>query len=157
MNKYNGIKLTSSMEDYLETINLLEAKQGVARVTDISETLNVKKPSVTSAINNLSEKGLITHAKYGYIKCTIEGKKIAKDIQKKHNTLSRFLSGILGVSSRLAAEDACKLEHSISSKTFERLTKFVDFVDNCPKGNKPGWLKNFEYYVKTGKRKNVTN
>ena len=49
-------KLTSSMENYLKDIVVLEKENGVARVKDISRMLNVKTPSVTSALSNLSEK-----------------------------------------------------------------------------------------------------
>ncbi|MBD3426790.1 MAG: MarR family transcriptional regulator [Candidatus Omnitrophica bacterium] len=145
-------KLTSSMEDYLEAIAAIKAEKGVARVKDISKMMGVKKPSVTSAVKSLCERGLIIHERYGYVDLTRQGEKLARSIRRKHDTLVRFISRILGVDRKIAAADACKIEHHISPETFERLTKFVEFVKGCPDGDKPEWLKGFDHYHRTGKR-----
>jgi DtxR family Mn-dependent transcriptional regulator len=144
--------LTSSMEDYLETVAVLKADNGVVRVKDISKVMGVKKPSVTGALKALSQKGLIVHERYGYVDLTPEGEKVARSICKKHDMLVRFLTRILGVDKKTSAVDACKMEHSMSPQTFERLTKFVEYVKGCPEGGRPEWLKGFEHYYETGKR-----
>jgi len=144
--------LSSNMEDYLETIALLKKEKGIARVRDVSQSLKVKTPSVAAALNKLSKRGLIVHERYGYIELTPEGEELAQNVQDRHNTLSRFLSEILDVDSRIAAEDACKMEHSIGPETFEKLTKFIEFVETCPEHGRPDWLKSFAYYFKTGRR-----
>ena len=66
--------------------------------------------------------------------------------------LLEFLTKILNIAPKIAAEDACKMEHSISPQTFQKLTKFIKFVETCPDGDRPDWLKNFDHYFKTGKR-----
>ena len=119
-------KLSSNMEDYLEAIAVLEKKKGVARVRDIGQFMGVSTPSVTEALNILSKKGLILHERYGYVDLTSEGEKLAQSIQKRHNMLIKFLSEILNIDSKTAAEDACKMEHSISPQTFEKLNKFIE-------------------------------
>ena len=73
-------KLTPSQEDYLETIYLEAEKNGCAKVTDIAKLLDVKKASVTGALSNLCEKGLINYAPYAPITLTAEGEKEAKKI-----------------------------------------------------------------------------
>ena len=52
------------MEDYLEAMASLKKEKGVARVRDIGRLLNVKKPSVTSALNTLSRAGLVVYERY---------------------------------------------------------------------------------------------
>lgn len=146
-------RLTSSMEDYLEAIVVLEKENGVARVKDISRMLNVKPPSVTSAIINLSEKGLVEHELYGYVELTLEGKKAALDVLRRHNVLFCFLAGILNVDPKVALEDACKMEHSVSPQTLENLEKFIEFVKDSSNQGKSGLLKSFTHFLKTGKRK----
>ncbi len=140
------------MEDYLEAIVVLKKKNKISRVRDISRLLNVEPPSVNSALNNLSKKGLIIHERYGYVELTPEGERLAEGVYKKHKTLIKFLTEILSVDSKTAAEDACKMEHSISPQTFKRLTKFIEFVETCPDRDRPDWLKSFDHYFKTGKR-----
>jgi DtxR family transcriptional regulator, Mn-dependent transcriptional regulator len=116
---------TASMEDYLEAIMLLEREQEGATVTSISRFLDVKKPSVTAALSKLSESGLVEHQKYGSIGLTAEGRRTARDVYHRHTTLLTFLTDVLGVDARTAEEDACKLEHSLSAASVNKLTDFV--------------------------------
>lgn len=123
------IKLSSSLEDYLETIYNEVQKNGVAKVTDISKILNVKKASVTGALNNLVSKGLINYEPYSSITLTEEGEKTAREIFKKHQTMTNFFVKILHLSTEEATENACKMEHIISDELFERITKFSVFIE----------------------------
>lgn len=148
----NAIKLSPNMEDYLEAIAFLRKNNGVARVKDLSRLMNVKTPSVTGALNILSKKGFVIHERYGYIDLTLKGERLAQSVFERHNILIRFLTTILNVDSQIAAEDACKMEHAISPQTFRKILKFVEFVDTCPRNNRPKWLKNFDYYSKASKR-----
>lgn len=145
-------KLSSNMEDYLEAIALLKKDKFVARIKDISRLMKVKNPSVTGALNSLSKNGLIIHERYGYVNLTPEGERLAKGVQEKHDILTKFLREVLDVSPKIAAEDACKMEHTISPQTFEKLTKFIEFVETCPDHDRPDWLKSFDHYFKTGRR-----
>ncbi len=146
-------KLSSNMEDYLEVIAILKKEKSVARVKDISRLMDVKTPSVTAALNTLSKNGLIVHERYGYVDITPEGERLAQGVQGRHNMLLKFFTNILKIDSKVAKEDACKIEHSISPQTFNKLTKFIEFVETCPEGTRPDWLKSFDYYFKTGKRR----
>ena len=119
------IKLTGSMEDYLEAISIAAAKDGAARVTDIKTLLNVKTPSVSGALGVLSKAGLIEHERYGRVSLTKAGAAMAKEIKKKHAVISSFLRDILGVSPAAADIDACKIEHVVSRETFKKLTAFM--------------------------------
>ena len=116
---------TASMEDYLEAIMLLENGDGGATVTSISRSLSVTKPSVTAALSKLADVRLVEHEKYGAILLTASGRRTARDVYHRHSTLLRFLTDVLGVDSATAEEDACKLEHSLSSASVTKLTDFV--------------------------------
>jgi len=147
--KRMGREQSPGMEDYLESISMLAQGGKVVRVTQISKALGVKKPSVTSALKKLSKEELVEHERYGYVKLTDEGQKIAENVFRCHETLRHFLAEILGIDPKMAAEDACKMEHAVSPATLKRLAKFVDFVLNRPRG-KPEWLKDFNYYFEHG-------
>jgi DtxR family transcriptional regulator, Mn-dependent transcriptional regulator len=144
--------LSSHMEDYLEAVAALKREKGAARVRDIGLRLRVKKPSVTSALNTLARAGLVLHERYGYVDLTPEGQKIAGGVQARHDILVKFLTNILSVAPRIAGEEACRMEHSISSATLRKLTKFIAFVETCPENRRPDWLQSFDHYFETGRR-----
>jgi DtxR family Mn-dependent transcriptional regulator len=140
------------MEDYLEVINALAMDKGVARIGEIAEKMDVKSSSVNAAMKLLSDRKLVVHERYGYVSLTEEGKKIAMEVQSKHNVLFRFLTEFLMVDPKKAENEACCIEHSISEDTAQRLIKFFKFLEMSPCDQKPFVLKIFETYLKTGKR-----
>ena len=121
-------KLSSSLEDYLETIYNEVQKNGFAKVTEISKILNVKKASVTGALNSLTAKKLINYAPYSSITLTDEGERLAKEILKRHETMADFFAKLLHLPPAEAALNACKMEHIMSEEMFSRMTKFSDFI-----------------------------
>ncbi|MDD3236684.1 MAG: metal-dependent transcriptional regulator [Candidatus Gastranaerophilales bacterium] len=135
-------KLTSSLEDYLEAMyQIILEKQGVKAI-DVSKRLNVKRSSVTEALKNLSSKGLVNYGRYEVISLTDEGKKAARRIIKKHNTLYDFFNHVLGLSPEESTDNACKMEHSISDKALSRLIDFMEFCKNKETQN-PNFLSDF--------------
>lgn len=140
---------TASMEDYLEAIAVLREERQVVRVSQISRLLDVSMPSVTSALKRLMEEGLVDHEPYGHVELTAKGERIAEDVIHRHETLRQFLTEILGVDPDTAREDACKMEHSLSPTSRDKLSKFVEFVLSHPKGP-PEWVNNFNYYFEHG-------
>jgi DtxR family Mn-dependent transcriptional regulator len=124
------IVLSKNSEDYLEAIYLLKKRNGEARVKDIAKDLNIKLPSVTEFIKKLSKQNLLTYERYGKVKLTASGEKIAKNVYKKHETLFYFLTEILHVDSKIALRDACLMEHGLSKKTLNKLSKFIKKYKN---------------------------
>lgn len=147
-----AINLSSTMEDYLEAIYSLKQANGVARVGEIADKLNVKSPTVNSAIKNLTEYDLVVHEKYGYVSLTRKGEKLAAEVKGKHDILFRFLTEFLLLDPKAAEKEACCIEHAISKETFVRLTKFFAFLEEGATVEKPKILHLFEVYLKTGKR-----
>ena len=142
MNKQMAdIKVSASLEDYLEALYLIiEAKQGV-RVVDVARKLDVKKSSVTEALKTLSLKGLVNYEKYDVISLTNEGKKLAKRVADKHSILLNFFTNILGSDSENAEESACKIEHVISDELLYRL---INFIQYCDKTENKQFINNFK-------------
>lgn len=140
---------SASMEDYLEAIANIGAEKKVVRVKQLSEMLGVKMPSVTSALRKLSEQELVEHERYGHIKLTPEGDKVARDVIYRHEALTRFFAQALGINQKTAEEDACKIEHVISPLSMERLAKFVEFIEACPLG-RANFPDRYEYYLEHG-------
>ena len=117
---------SESLEDYLETILLLQKRTGQVRSIDIATEINFSKPSVSVAMKNLREKGYITMADNGYITLTESGLQRAESVLERHTLLSDWLISI-GVSRETALEDACKIEHDLSEESFEAIKKKIRF------------------------------
>ncbi len=111
------VKILESAENYLETILVLQKRNGHVRSIDIVNELEFTKPSVSVAMKNLRQSGLIEVDANGYISLLEEGKQIAEKIYERHTILTEWLLS-LGVSPNTADEDACKIEHVISTESF---------------------------------------
>ncbi len=140
--------LSESLEDYLETILELEKSQKVARAKDIADKIGVQRGSVTGALKALSEKGLINYEPYSFITLTPSGKKIAREIKRRHEILEDFLVRVLGVEETQAAETACRMEHAIDKQSVDKLVEFINFIDRCPRTGSD-WVHAFEQFCAT--------
>lgn len=116
--------IQESGEMYLENILVLQKQKGEVRSIDVAHYSGYSKPSVSRAMNILKKDGLITIDQDGFIHFTNTGYQIAHSIYERHVVLTRFLTAI-GVDEKVAAEDACKIEHDLSSETFERLKEHI--------------------------------
>ena len=118
------MKLQESGEMYLETIWVLTKKLPVVRAIDVGEEMGYSKPSVSRAMGLLKNGGYITVSTDGAIALTDCGRELAQKIYDRHTLLTACLVK-LGVDPDTAAEDACKLEHAISDKSFAAIKNFV--------------------------------
>lgn len=118
--------MTQSLEDYLETIYVISLEKKVARVKDISEKMDVKKPSVINALKELENLAYLNHERYGYIELTDTGINKAESIFKKHNMLKEFLQRVIGVSVKSAETDACRMEHFLTEETLNKIEFFME-------------------------------
>lgn len=116
--------LYESGEDYLETILILKKRNGNVRSIDIAREMDLSKPSVSRAVGILKNKGFIVVDEDGAIHFTDEGSKIAKRIYDRHRVLTEALMA-LGVDEKTASEDACRIEHDISEKSFNKIKHYV--------------------------------
>ena len=118
-------EITSSLEDYIETVYNIYLKEQKVRAIDVSRKLNVSRASVTEALQKLEQLGLINYGHYGAISLTEDGEKKAKEIIEKHETLTMFFIDILKIERKLAEETACKIEHVISKRILNKWKKHI--------------------------------
>ena len=119
------MKILESAENYLETILILQKRNGNVRSIDIVNELDYTKPSVSIAMKHLRENGLIEMDRAGYITLLDSGRAIAEKMYERHTLLSKWLIS-LGVSPEIAAEDACRIEHVLSTETFDAIKKHAE-------------------------------
>lgn len=142
--------LTSVMEDYLEAIFDLDQEKKVVRVKDIAKRMDVKMPTVSSMLKALNVRGLVNYEKYEYVELTKDGSDVGKEIRRRHEILLQFLTEILEIEFQTADEEACKMEHALSSNTLDRLADFMEFIQQCPRAGE-NWLKYFKEYRTHGR------
>ena len=117
--------LKESGEMYLETIYVLRKDKGFVRAIDVGAELGYSKPSVSRAMGILRDGGYIKVAQDGGITLTEAGLEVAERTYERHTVLSELFMK-LGVDEENAVNDACKIEHVISSTTFAALKKHLN-------------------------------
>lgn len=117
-------KAEESLEDYLEAILILNQESSTVRSIDIATKLNYSKPSISVAMKKLKSKDFISISEEGYITLTDSGKSIAEKVYECHRLLTDWLV-YLGVNPKVAAIDACKMEHDISPESYEAMKKCI--------------------------------
>ena len=122
---------SQSAEDYLERIHELIQEKGYARVVDIASSLKVKQASVTSMVQKLDELGYLKYEKYRGLVLTDKGREVARKIQKRHETLSRFFS-LFGLDAETQKRDIEGIEHHLSPATVEVLADLAQFFEDQP-------------------------
>jgi DtxR family transcriptional regulator, Mn-dependent transcriptional regulator len=139
--------LSATQEDYLEAISRLASKKGAARVRDIAQSLGVHKSTVTAALRSLAEKDLINYAPYELTTLTEAGQKVAEEVRRRHRGLREFLVEVLCLDEATADDCACRLEHVVGKRVFQRLALFAEFVKACPPAGED-WIESFRSYVR---------
>ena len=116
--------MKESGEMYLESIYVLCNTKSPVRSIDVAEHMHYSKPSVCRAVGLLKKDGYITVDKDGFISLTDIGIKKAKSIFERHTLLTKMLVS-LGVEEETALEDACRMEHVLSDKSFRAIKKHL--------------------------------
>ena len=124
--------LQESGEMYLETILVLSKKINYVRSLDVAEYMGFSKPSVSRAVGLLKSGGYIVVDGSGYIYLTDAGLEVAQKIYERHTILTSMLIK-LGVDEKVAAEDACKMEHDISDESFAAIKKHFKKIEEIKK------------------------
>lgn len=117
-------KILESGEDYLETILILQNRNGEVRSVDIATEMDFSKPSVSVAMKNLREQDCILVDKNGYITLTEKGRDIAEKVYERHVLFTNWLTS-MGVPHEIAARDACRIEHCLSAESFDAIKRHV--------------------------------
>ena len=119
------MKIQESGENYLETILILQNKNGYVRSIDVANELDFTKASVSRAMSILKEAGYIIMEPNGNLILTESGRGKAEAVYERHRMIAEFLEMTLGVSAETATQDSCRIEHIISEESFDRMKEFI--------------------------------
>ena len=116
------MKLHASGEDYLETILVLQKKRGMVRSVDVARHMEVSKPSVCHAVVTLRDGGFLMMDEDHFLHLTDVGREVAERIYERHCFFTEQLIAA-GVDPKTAEADACRIEHTISQDSFEKIRR----------------------------------
>ena len=120
-----------AMDDYLEQILHLIEEKGYARAVDVSKNLGISQASVTNMLQRLDAEGLVKHEKYRGTVLTDEGRRIAKAIIERHETLTRFLR-LFGIDEETIYHDVEGMEHHVSRPTLNVIRALAETLEGDP-------------------------
>ena len=121
--------MQESGQNYLETIYLLQRENGQVRSIDVAKALSFSKPSVSRAMGKLKEAGYLEIQEGGKLVLTKEGNKLAKNLVDRQESITQFLMMTADVDQSVAEEDAKKMMHFLSDKTFKGIKSFIKQVE----------------------------
>lgn len=128
------MKLHTSGEDYLKAIYIVQNDKGMVRSIDVAEQMGVSKPSVSHAVKLLRKGGFLIMNDDYTLHLTDLGKEIAKKLYERHQYFTERLTDA-GVDTDTAEAEACKMEHTISDLSFQKLKgqeqKTCPYADSC--------------------------
>lgn len=116
------MKLHASGEDYLETILVLQKKRSMVRSVDVARHMEVSKPSVCHAVATLRDGGFLMMDEDHFLHLTDVGREVAERIYERHRFFTEQLIAA-GVDPKTAEADACRIEHTISQDSFEKIRR----------------------------------
>ena len=119
------MKLHASGEDYLEAVLVLQKEKGMVRSVDVARHLDVSKPSVCHAVSTLKAGGFLIMDENSFLFLTDIGREVAEQTYEKHCFFTRRLIAA-GVDPQTAEREACRMEHTISQRSFELLKGAVE-------------------------------
>lgn len=132
--------VSARIEDYLEALFQLELTGRRLTVTALAEKLSLTKGTVATAVKKMEEAGLVSHAAYGDVFLTGEGRKIGWNVLMKHEGLTDFFYKILGIDPKTSEDIACMIEHSLDGRAAQRFFNLIDYLHEADLSEQ-SWMK----------------
>ncbi len=118
-------RLSATHEMYLKIVYQLGQSGDAARVGQMAKGLGVHPSTVSAVVRTLDRLGLVTHDRYGVVKLTDVGERLAECVVRRFDSLKRFFVVGLGMGEDDAEIEACEIEHAISGLAVRRLQELT--------------------------------
>lgn len=127
--------ISRTEENYLKALFNLSVETGEVNVNELSKSLEIKMPTVTSMMKKLAEKKLVFYESYKPLRLTEKGKKEAGLIIRKHRLTEMFLVQKMGFGWEEVHDIAEQVEHVQSVKFFDKLDELLGYPQIDPHGS----------------------
>ncbi|MGN6295250.1 MAG: metal-dependent transcriptional regulator [Ginsengibacter sp.] len=122
-------------ENYLKALFNIANKDGEVNVADLSKSLDLKMPTVTSMVKKLAKKKLVHYESYKPLSLTEKGKREAGLIIRKHRLTEMFLVNKMKLGWEDVHDIAEQIEHIQSPVFFEKMDEMLGFPKLDPHGS----------------------
>ncbi len=122
-------------ENYLKALLSLSYNKEDVTISELSNFLRVRLPTVNSMVKKLKKQGLVNYEKYRPLSLTPEGKMQAALILRKHRLTEMYLVEKMGFGWEEVHEIAEQVEHINSSAFFERMDEQMGHPATDPHGS----------------------
>jgi DtxR family transcriptional regulator, Mn-dependent transcriptional regulator len=129
------MKNSYTEENYLKALFNLASETGEVNVNELSKSLEIKMPTVTSMMKKLSEKKLVHYESYKPLRLTEEGKKEAGLVIRKHRLTEIFLVDKMNFGWEDVHDIAEQIEHIQSPVFFEKMDELLGYPKIDPHGS----------------------
>lgn len=127
--------LSFTEENYIKHIYHLQQADGYVTTNGLASSLKARPASITDMLKKLKVKKLISYEPYKEFQLTVNGKKMALDIVRRHRLWEFFLVEKLQFGWDEVHEIAEELEHVSSKKLVEKLDEFLNYPRFDPHGD----------------------
>ena len=127
---------SASVQDYVKTVYAFtEWQDKPITASQLAGRLSIAASSVTEMVGKLVDLGLAEREKYGPIRLTPEGRRLALAMVRRHRLLETFLVQELGYRWDEVHDEAEVLEHTVSDAFIERLDAKLGHPHRDPHGD----------------------
>jgi DtxR family Mn-dependent transcriptional regulator len=129
------LALTRSRQDYLKALYALGPAGEPVPTSRLAAWLSVSPPSVTNMLGRLTAERLVSHTPRGGARLTLQGRREALAMVRRHRILETFLVRVLGLDWSEVHQDAEVLEHHISDRVLAAIDRLVGHPHEDPHGH----------------------
>ncbi len=127
---HHEVLLSATHEMYLKVLYRLQLENEVGRVRDMAKGLGVTASTISAVLKKLEHAGLVIHDRYGAVKLTSAGNRVAECVVRRYEVIKSLLVEVLGLDVEAAEVDACMMEHAVSPATVNRMESLLQLVRN---------------------------
>lgn len=129
------ISFSFTEENYIKAIYSLQQENDPVSTNDLAALMETAAASVTDMLKKLKAKKLVHYTAYYGCSLSVEGKKLALAIIRRHRLWEYFLSKKLGFTWDEVHPIAEELEHVGNAKLIDKLDAFLGFPKFDPHGD----------------------
>jgi DtxR family Mn-dependent transcriptional regulator len=120
---------------YLRTIYELEEEGIVPLRARIAERLGHSGPTVSQTVARMERDGLLSLAGDRHLELSVEGRKLATRVMRKHRLAERLLLDVMGLEWEFVHDEACRWEHVMSERVERKILALIGEHRESPYGN----------------------
>lgn len=114
---------SQSVEDFLKTIYSLQRETDRVSTNALADALDISAPAVTDMAQRLVEEGTVDYLKYRGVRLTDQGERVALKILRRHRLIEAYLVQDLGYELHEVHDEAEALEHTVSDRFVEAISR----------------------------------